>query len=172
MFCDIRLKLRRVRACLTIVLASTATLGMPNQALAAYDFSKLGAAIETLSPETVSDWEKKARAGDAMAQNIMGLAYKCGMGVKQNHAASIQWFAGRPSRVKPMHSSTSGASTEVKSTVCIRMGVRLLPTMQRLSSGTASLPSRDTRRLKSGWPSCLQRVLPTSRPTRCRHTSG
>ena len=44
MFCDIRLKLRRVRACLTIVLASTATLGMPNQALAAYDFSKLGAA--------------------------------------------------------------------------------------------------------------------------------
>lgn len=45
MFCDIRLKLRRVRACLTIVLASTATLGMPNQALAAYDFSKLGAAI-------------------------------------------------------------------------------------------------------------------------------
>ena len=92
MFCDIRLKLRRVRACLTIVLASTATLGMPNQALAAYDFSKLGAAIETLSPETVSDWEKKARAGDAMAQNIMGLAYKCGMGVKQNHAASIQWF--------------------------------------------------------------------------------
>lgn len=38
MFCDIRLKLRRVRACLTIVLASTATLGMPNQALAAYDF--------------------------------------------------------------------------------------------------------------------------------------
>ncbi|RJT92754.1 sel1 repeat family protein [Arthrobacter frigidicola] len=92
MFCDIRLKLRRVRACLTIVLASTATLGMPNQALAAYDFSKLGAAIETLSPETVSDWEKKARAGDAMAQNLMGLAYKCGMGVKQNHAASIQWF--------------------------------------------------------------------------------
>ena len=92
MFCDIRLKLRRVRACLTIVLASTATLGMPNQALAAYDFSKLGAAIETLSPETVSDWEKKAGAGDAMAQNIMGLAYKCGMGVKQNHAASIQWF--------------------------------------------------------------------------------
>ena len=79
MFCDIRLKLRRVRACLTIVLASTATLGMPNQTLAAYDFSKLGAAIETLSPETVSDWEKKARAGDAM-------------GVKQNHAASIQWF--------------------------------------------------------------------------------
>ena len=75
MFCDIRLKLRRVRACLTIVLASTATLGMPNQALAAYDFSKLGAAIETLSPETVSDWEKKARAGDAMAQNIMGLVF-------------------------------------------------------------------------------------------------
>lgn len=29
MLCDISLKLRRVRACLTIVLASTATLGMP-----------------------------------------------------------------------------------------------------------------------------------------------
>lgn len=92
MFCDIRLTARCTRACLTILLAGTAAFGLSNNALAAYDFSKLGAAIETLAPETVDGWEKKARAGDAMAQNIMGLAYKCGMGVKQDHAASIQWF--------------------------------------------------------------------------------
>lgn len=74
MFCDIRLGARRARASLTIVLASTAAFGLSNNALAAYDFSKLGTAIETLAPETVDDWEKTARAGDAMAQNILGLA--------------------------------------------------------------------------------------------------
>lgn len=91
MLYKIKFTARSARASLASLLVSAATLGLSNAALA-YDFSKLEAAIETLAPETVGDWEKKARAGDAIAQNIMGIAYKCGMGVKQDHAASIKWF--------------------------------------------------------------------------------
>mgnify|MGYP000494249287 CR=1 FL=1 len=134
--------------------------------LAAYDFSKLGAAIETLSPETVSDWEKKARAGDAMAQNIMGLAYKCGMGVKQNHAASIQWFRRAAEQGEADAQFNLGRLYGSEVDGMYKNGRAAPANDAEASSGTASLPSRDTRRLKSGWPSCLQRVLPTSRPTR------
>lgn len=74
-----------------LVIGVTAALGLSNPALA-YDFSKLEATIETLAPDTIRAWEQKAREGDAFAQNVVGMAYKCGLGVKQNHAASIKWF--------------------------------------------------------------------------------
>lgn len=58
----------------------------------AYDFTKVEVAMETLAPETVRDWEQKARSGDPLAQNVMGIAYKCGIGVEQDHAVSVKWF--------------------------------------------------------------------------------
>lgn len=79
-----------------------ATLALSNVALASelYDFKKIQAALETLTPETQRIWEQKALAGDALAQNVTGLAYKygradphdIGYGVSQDHAASIKWF--------------------------------------------------------------------------------
>lgn len=50
------------------------------------------AALESLSPETVETWRKKAEHGDALAQNVMGLAYKYGMTVPQDHRMSLMWF--------------------------------------------------------------------------------
>lgn len=79
------------RASLPGLLAGIAILGMSSHVLA-YDFMKIEDAIETLAPETVSGWEKKARSGDSLAQNVMGIAYKCGIGVKLDHALSIKWF--------------------------------------------------------------------------------
>ncbi len=79
------------RASLPSLLAGIAILGMSNHVLA-YDFTKIEEAIEILAPETVRDWEQKARSGDPLAQNVMGIAYKCGIGVKQDHALSIKWF--------------------------------------------------------------------------------
>ncbi|MDO9236242.1 MAG: tetratricopeptide repeat protein [Aquabacterium sp.] len=87
----ITLKARLGRAWLPSLLAGIAILGMSNHVLA-YDFTKIEEAIETLAPETVRDWEQKARSGDLLAQNVMGIAYKCGIGVKQDHALSIKWF--------------------------------------------------------------------------------
>lgn len=57
-----------------------------------YDFQAVERAIETLSPDTQQDWERKAAAGDAIAQNITGMAYKYGIGVPQDHVASAKWF--------------------------------------------------------------------------------
>ncbi len=68
------------------------TLALSNVALA-YDFKKMEAALETLTPETQRAWEQKALAGNAIAQNVTGMAYKYGrLGVPQDHAASIKWF--------------------------------------------------------------------------------
>lgn len=50
------------------------------------------AALETLSPETVEAWRKKAEGGDALAQNVMGMAYKYGIAVPQDHRMSLMWF--------------------------------------------------------------------------------
>lgn len=80
----------RARAA-ALLIGLAVGLGLSTPALA-YDFAKLEAAIETLAPDTVRGWEQKARRGDAFAQNVVGMAYKCGLGVKQNHAASIKWF--------------------------------------------------------------------------------
>lgn len=84
-----RHKLRR--GLLSLVLSLPA-LGMSNAALAAYDFAKLEAAIETLTPQSVRTWEHKAETGDMFAQNLIGIAYKCGIGVVQDHASSVKWF--------------------------------------------------------------------------------
>ena len=91
MLCKIKFTGRSARASLASLLVGVAALGMSNVVLA-YDFAKLETAIETLAPETVRDWEQKARAGDALAQNVTGIAYKCGIGVKQDHAASVKWL--------------------------------------------------------------------------------
>lgn len=79
------------RALLSLVLSLPA-LGMSNAAFAAYDFTKLEAAIETLTPQSVRTWEQKAGTGDMFAQNLIGIAYKCGMGVVRDHALSTKWF--------------------------------------------------------------------------------
>jgi len=68
-----------------------AALGLP-QSLHAYDSERLQAALESLGPTTVAGWESKAQAGDALAQNVMGMAYKYGIGTEQNHAVSLEWF--------------------------------------------------------------------------------
>lgn len=57
-----------------------------------YDLERMQAAIESLSPATQSEWERKAIAGDPVAQNVTGVAYKSGIGVRQDHGASILWF--------------------------------------------------------------------------------
>ncbi len=87
----IKFKGRSARASLASLLVAVAALGMSNVVLA-YDFAKLETAIETLAPGTMRDWEQKARAGDPLAQNVTGIAYKCGIGVKQDHAASVKWL--------------------------------------------------------------------------------
>lgn len=58
----------------------------------AYDSARLAAALDTLSEETLPDWETKARAGDPVAQNVVGMAYKYGEVAPQNAALSLQWF--------------------------------------------------------------------------------
>ena len=58
----------------------------------AYDSAKLEAALESLSPATLPAWEKQAGAGDPVAQNVLGMAYKYGEVITQNPALSLQWF--------------------------------------------------------------------------------
>ena len=58
----------------------------------AYDFKKLERAIETLTPQTAKRWQAKANCGDPMAQNVMGMAHKYGIGVAQDHSAALGWF--------------------------------------------------------------------------------
>lgn len=53
---------------------------------------KIQAAFESLSADNVQMWEGKAHAGDAFAQNLMGLAYKYGSFVRQDHSLSAHWF--------------------------------------------------------------------------------
>lgn len=58
----------------------------------AYDSTQFQAAIESLNAMTAPEMEAKAAAGDVMAQNVMGMAYKYGLGVRQDHARSVHWF--------------------------------------------------------------------------------
>lgn len=44
------------------------------------------------SPTTQSEWERKATAGEPIAQNVTGMAYKYGIGVAQDQAVSWKWF--------------------------------------------------------------------------------
>lgn len=66
-------------------------LGLSHSA-SAYESEQFQAALESLSPTTVAAWEEKARAGDVLAQNVMGMAYKYGLGTQQNHENSVRWF--------------------------------------------------------------------------------
>lgn len=50
------------------------------------------AALESLSAGTVEAWRQKAEHGDALAQNVMGMAYTYGLEVPQNHQMSLMWF--------------------------------------------------------------------------------
>lgn len=68
-----------------------AALALPQRANA-YDSEQFQSAIESLSPVTVAEWEQKAKAGNLLAQNVLGMAYKYGRGTEQNHARSLQWF--------------------------------------------------------------------------------
>lgn len=58
----------------------------------AYDSAKLAAALDSSSPQTFPDWEKQARTGNAVAQNVVGMACKYGEVVPQNHVLSLHWF--------------------------------------------------------------------------------
>jgi hypothetical protein len=62
------------------------------QSALAYDSAKLEAALDALSPQTLADWEKQADAGDPVAQNVVGMAYKYGEVIPQNPALSLHWF--------------------------------------------------------------------------------
>lgn len=62
------------------------------QSAFAYDSAKLEAALDTLSTETFPDWKEKANAGDSLAQNVLGMAYKYGRVTQPSHALSLHWF--------------------------------------------------------------------------------
>ena len=73
------------------LLIAGAALALP-AAACAYDFQAMERSIATLSSDTQHDWELKGRAGDAIGQNITGMAYKYGIGVPQDHLVSTKWF--------------------------------------------------------------------------------
>ena len=58
----------------------------------AYDSAKLAAALESLTAESFPQWEAKARSGDAVAQDVVGMAYKYGEVTPQDHVKSLQSF--------------------------------------------------------------------------------
>lgn len=76
---------QRIAACL---LAS----GFLLQHAFAYDSARLAEALESLTPASYGAWEKRAQAGDAVAQNVVGMAYKYGEVTLQDHAQSFAWF--------------------------------------------------------------------------------
>lgn len=77
----------------TALLLATSVL----QTAFAYDSAKLEAALESLTAATFPVWEKRAREGDPVAQNVVGMAYKYGEATAQDHSMSLHWFlkAGR-----------------------------------------------------------------------------
>lgn len=58
----------------------------------AYDSAKLEAALDSLSAASFLAWEKRARAGDPVAQNVVGMAYKYGEVTAQSPSLSLHWF--------------------------------------------------------------------------------
>ncbi len=58
----------------------------------AYDSARLADALESLTAESFPQWEAKARGGDAVAQDVVGMAYKYGEVTAQDHVKSLQWF--------------------------------------------------------------------------------
>lgn len=70
------------------VLLATCTL----QPALAYDSEKLEAALDSLSAASFPVWKKRARAGDPVAQNVVGMAYKYGEVTAQSPTLSLHWF--------------------------------------------------------------------------------
>lgn len=62
------------------------------QSALAYDSVRLNDALESLTADTLPSWTEKAKNGDAVAQNVVGMAYKYGEVVKQHPARSLYWF--------------------------------------------------------------------------------
>lgn len=58
----------------------------------AYDSARLADALESLTAESFPQWEAKARGGNAVAQDVVGMAYKYGEVTAQDHVKSLQWF--------------------------------------------------------------------------------
>jgi uncharacterized protein len=76
----------------TVLGAAVVLSGWLMQPAYAYDSVRLAAALDALTAQTFPDWEKQARAGDPVAQNVVGMAYKYGDVVPQNHSQSLHWF--------------------------------------------------------------------------------
>ena len=83
---------RRGKSSRSIRLACAMVVMSMSSVALAYDFRKLEQAIGTLTPRTAKNWQAKANRGDPMAQNVTGMAYKCGIGVAQDHSASLNWL--------------------------------------------------------------------------------
>lgn len=79
---------RAGRAAGAAVLLATCML----QPALAYDSEKLEAALDSLSAASFPAWKKRARAGDPVAQNVVGMAYKYGEVTAQNPSLSLRWF--------------------------------------------------------------------------------
>ncbi len=91
--------MKYLRECRWVTKAARQVIGIATllassslQPAFAYDSARLAAALDTLSEETLPDWETKASAGDPVAQNVVGMAYKYGEVAPQDPALSLQWF--------------------------------------------------------------------------------
>lgn len=58
----------------------------------AYDSEKLEAALDSLNAASFPAWKKRARSGDPVAQNVVGMAYKYGEVTAQSPSLSLHWF--------------------------------------------------------------------------------
>lgn len=67
----------------TVLGAAVVLSGWLMQPDYAYDSVRLAAASDGSHAQTFPDWESQARAGDPVAQNVVGMAYKYGDVVPQ-----------------------------------------------------------------------------------------
>ena len=74
----------------TSILAFLMTLSTP---VAAQDFDKGFAAAQAGDYATaLQEWKPLAEAGDATAQNDIGIMYEYGLSVSQDYAEAIKWY--------------------------------------------------------------------------------
>ncbi len=85
---DLDFVVRTGRMVATAVLMATCLLHTAH----AYDSAKLEAALDSLNAESFPAWEKRAREGDPVAQNVVGMAYKYGEVIAQDSSLSLHWF--------------------------------------------------------------------------------
>jgi uncharacterized protein len=75
---------------LTVILAFLMTIGSP---VVAQDFQKgLAAAKAGDYATALQEWTPLAEAGDAKAQNKLGVMYDNGLGVPQDYLEALKWF--------------------------------------------------------------------------------